>query len=396
MAKPFDLKKQLKLHDKGLLRRLFADKHRVLTDVPWEGLKPHEVDPIIERWPGIPEGTRRQLEVILQDVNELADERSQKVLVEDIDWRCPDKREAFADWKCLHDKALWAYLEVPDAFDEAAIFARAEALRGGQFSNRWNSLPKRKLTVTDELRAALEQAVRDYYHEKELRGEHCRVHHYQRANGADYFYAYLPEWADKRLGFNDAGDLVARELKYAFHNVFIYEPDAGALEIIARGGKAVQLPLRRAFCGAVLDVTVEDTDPIRRSYDLDHLLDPSFSFTTEPEDRITTVRLRRVRVVPVFNDPTVEGCELRLRETANLTEVRAAVTKFCTAFGLTPSQLYVVQAGIQIEFQSDGRRRPKTMTFNVSTPNTCDLKSKPDEVRAVGERCIRRWRILRD
>jgi len=40
MAKPFDLKKQLKLHDKGLLRRLFADKHRVLTDVPWEGLKP--------------------------------------------------------------------------------------------------------------------------------------------------------------------------------------------------------------------------------------------------------------------------------------------------------------------------------------------------------------------
>jgi hypothetical protein len=138
--------------------------------------------------------------------------------------------------------------------------------------------------------------------------------------------------------------------------VFIYEPDAGALEIIARGGKAVQLPLRRAFCQAVLDLTVEDTDPIRRSYELDHLLDPSFSFTTEPEDRITAVRLRRVRVVPVFNHPTLEGCELRLRETAGLAEVRAAVIKFCTAFGLTPSQLHVVQAGIQIEFQSDGRR----------------------------------------
>jgi hypothetical protein len=396
MAKPFDLKKQLKLHDKGLLRRLFVEKFQVLADFPWDTLKPHEVDPITEGWPTVPDQTRRELEVVLQDVNELSDERSQKVLVEDIDWRCPDKKEVFAGWKCLHDKALWAYLEAAEAFDEAAIFARAEALRGGQFSNRWNSLPKQKLTVTEGLRAKLEQGVRDYYHEKELRGEHCRVHHYQRANGADYFYAYLPEWADKRLGFNDAGDLVARELNYAFHNVFIYEPDAGALEIIAKGGKPVQLPLRRAFCQAVLDLTVEDTDPIRRSYELDHLLDPSFSFATEPEDRITTVRLRRLRVVPVFNDPTLEGCELRLRETANLAEVRAAVTKFCSAFGLTPSQLHVVQAGIQIEFQSDGRRRPKTMTFNVSTPNTCDLKSKPDEVRAVGERCVRRWRILRD
>ncbi len=125
MAKPFDLKKQLKLHDKGLLRRLFVDRFQVLADVPWDGLRPHEVDPIIEGWPGISEHTRQELEVVLQDVNKPSDERSQKVLVEDLDWRCPDKREAFAGWKCLHDKALWAYLEVPDGFDEAARRSRA-------------------------------------------------------------------------------------------------------------------------------------------------------------------------------------------------------------------------------------------------------------------------------
>ena len=396
MAKPFDLKKQLKLHDKGLLRRLFADKYQVLIDVPWETLKPHEVDPIVEGWPSIHEETRRQLEVILQDVNELADERSQKVLVEDIEWRCPDKRGAFAGWSCLHDKALWAYLEAGETFDQAAIFARAEALRGGLFSNRWNSLPKRPLEMTETLRVALEESVRDYYQTKELRGDRCRVHHYRRGNGADYFYAYLPEWADKRLGFDTEGNLTPRELNYAFHNVFIYEPADGALEIIAKGGKPVQLPLRRAFCQSVLGIAVEDTDPIRRCYYLDHLLDPSFSFIAEPDDGVAAVRLRRLRVVSSFADPTLEWCELRLRETANLAEVREAVSKFCTAFDLTPAQLHIVQASIQIEFQSDGRRRPKTMTFNVSTPNTCDLKSKPDDVRAVGERCIRRWRILRD
>jgi len=143
-------------------------------------------------------------------------------------------------------------------------------------------------------------------------------------------------------------------------------------------------------------VIVEDTDPIRRCYHLNHLLEPSFSFTTENEDRVASVRLRRLRVLPAFSEAVLEGCELRLRESAGLPDVRLVIDKFCKAFDLIPSQLSVVQAGIQIEFQSDGRRRPKTMTFNVSTPNTCDLKSKPDEVRAVGERCIRRWRILRD
>jgi len=396
MAKHFDLKKQLKLHDKGLLRRLFADEHKVLADLPWVSMRPHEADPIVEGWNEIPDETRRQLEVILQDVNELADERSQKVLIEDIEWSCPDRRDEFAAWRSLHDKALWAYLEARETFDEAAIFARAEALRGGQFSRRWNSLPKKKLVVTDALKSELEKVVRDFYHEKELRDDQCRVHHYARANGSDYFYAYLPEWADKRLGFDLNGNLTPRELNYAFHNVFIFEPENGALEIIAEGGLPVHLPLRRAFCKSVLGVTVEDTDPIKRSYELDHLLDPTFAFTTEAEDCISSVRLRRVRVLPDVALPALEGAELKLREHATLQMVRKAVSQFLKAYGLSRSQLTVVQAGIQIEFQSDGKRRSRTMTFNVSTPNTCDLKSKPDDVRAVGERCIRRWRILRD
>jgi hypothetical protein len=394
MAKAFDLKKQLRLLDKSLLRRLFSELG-VLGEVPWDSLKPHDIAPIIDGWNVLDDEIRRQLEVILQDVNELADERSQRVLVEDIEWRCPENLAAFAAWSGLQDKALWAYLDARDAFDQAAIFARAEALRGGQFSNRWNGLEKKPLEVTNDLITKLEESVCGYYREKELRANHCRVNHYRRANGADYFYAYLPEWADKRLGFDKQGDLTPRELEYAFHDVFIFEPADGALEIIAKGGKQVKLPLRRAFCKSVLDVTVEDTDPIRASYELDHLLGPSFAFTTEPDDKISQVRLRRVKVVPNFDDPVLEGCELRLKEKSSLADFRVAVSKFCSAFGLTLSQLHVVQVGIQIEFLSDGHRKGKTMTFNVGYPDTCDLKSKPDEVRVVGERCIRRWGILR-
>jgi hypothetical protein len=395
MARPFDLKKQLKLHDRTLLRRLFAE-HGVLADVPWDDVRPHDVEPIVARWPAVPDDRRRHLEVVLQDVNELAQERCQRVLVEDLDECRPDAREAFRAWPGQHDRALWAYLDAREVFDGAATFARAEALRGGQFANRWNSLPKEPLEFTPDRKAALERGIRDFYREKELRDDRCCVHHARRANGADYFYAYIPEWADKRLGFDAAGELQAYEQKYAFHNVFVFEPADGSLEIVARGGKKVQLPLRRAFCDAVLGLKVEDTDPIRRSYYLDHLLDPAFAFATEPDDRVAAVRLRRLRVLPIVDRPALEGAELRLKEVASLDEVRTAAARFCAAFDLERSQVAVVQAGIQIEFQREGRARPRSMTFNVSTPTTCDLKSKPDDVRVVGERCIRRWRILRD
>ena len=83
--------------------------------------------------------------------------------------------------------------------------------------------------MTPEKIAALQEEVRrSYYWKKELAGEVCRVHHYPRANGAEYFFAYLPDWPDKMLIFED-GNLTPREQEYAFSNVFVYLPAEGAL-----------------------------------------------------------------------------------------------------------------------------------------------------------------------
>lgn len=394
MAKPFDLRKQFKLHDKALLRRLFADQPAMQV-VPWETLRRHDVEPIVAAWESMHDD-RRHFQVILLDVNELADPRGQRVLMEEMQWRCPDKLAQFPELSCPADKALWAYMEARDAFDQAAIFARAEALRNGQFSNRWNSLPREPLLVTAERIKALEEELRTYYWKKELRGERCRVHHYQRPGGAEYFFAYLPDWPDKLLTFDAEGNLTPREESYTFTNVFVCMPSEGAVEIIARGGKKVQLPLRKAFCRAVIGVEVDDEEPVRPSYRLDHLLDPAFAFTAQPDDRLAAVFLRRVRLVPKVYVPAVEYLEPKFVEGASRADVLAALGSLLSAYNLDRSQATVTQVGIQLQFMSDGCRKARTMTFNVSCPNTCDLKSKPDDVRVIGERLIRDWEILRD
>ena len=89
MAKLFDLRKQFKLLNKGLLKRLFADEP-AMHAVAWESLAHHDTEPIVAAWETLADDRRRHFQVVLQDINEVADPRGLKLLMEDMEWRCPD------------------------------------------------------------------------------------------------------------------------------------------------------------------------------------------------------------------------------------------------------------------------------------------------------------------
>jgi hypothetical protein len=56
----------------------------------------------------------------------------------------------------------------------------------------------------------------------------------------------------------------------------------------------------------------------------------------------------------------------------------------------------VLQASFHLKFQHNGAGRQPTLTFDVSVPNSSNLKSKPDEQREVGERCLKLWEVVAD
>ncbi|MFO0911492.1 MAG: hypothetical protein U0795_00925 [Pirellulales bacterium] len=392
MSKAFDLRKQLKLHDKGLLCRLFEGQ-REMADVPWETLRPHDVEPIVRAWETLGDG-RRRFQVVLQDVQELTDPRAQRVLLEVFEYRCPDKLSELQKLSSPADRALWAYLDARDAFEEALLFGRAEAMRTGQYANRWNSLPKQPVDVTPEKLADLEKALTGFYWGRELRGEICRVHHYSRAGGSEFFFSYLPDWPDKQLTFDNEENLIPTDERRTFTNVFVYEPDSGAVELIAKGGRKVHSPLRKAFCRALLGLDVEDAPPLKPAYQLDHLLKPEFEFPTDPQDRIAEVRLRRLRIFPRRTSPLLEYVEFKFAGQAARLDGLSAVYRTLMELGLGTDQVTVSHAGIQVQFLGDSERRSRTMMFTIAAPSSCDLKSKSDDDRLVGEKCLRQWGIL--
>lgn len=392
MATPFDPRKVLKQIANPLLREFFARRGE-LGDVPWDDITEHKIEPVFAAWQALPERQRVEVQMILRDINELADHRGLAVLAEEILWRCPDRAEEFKSQNGKADKAMWVYLHVPGAFAEAALFARADALAAGRHWIKRNGLPKTALVVDDAMRERLEAALTAFYGPLQMRGRHCTVEHYPRAGGADYFFAYLDDYPDKHVVFDEDGQPIVRSDRYAFQNLFVYSGDEGSVELHAQGGKKVWAPLQVAFCKAVLGVDVPPADPLRPSFHLDHLMTPNFPLPTDPNDKVDEARIMRLRLAPRGAGGYVE---VKADPKAGPDDIHRKINRWLKMENIPAERTRVSQATFSLKFVHDGPGRQPTLTFDVSAPHSSNLKSKPDEQRAVGERCLKLWGVVHD
>ncbi len=392
MAKPFDPRKILKQIANPLLREFFARRGE-LGDVPWDDLSEHKIEPVFEAWQTLPEKQRLEVQVILRDISELADHRGMAVLAEEILWRRSERADEFKAQESKADKAMWVYLHVRPAFDEAALFARADALACGRYWVKRDGLPKGTLIIDDDQQNRLGEALTSFYGPAQMRGRFCKIAHYRRGGGADYFFAYLDDYPDKHVVFEDGGEPVVRADRYAFENLFVYNSDEGSMEVYAPGGKKVWSPLQVAFCKAVLKKDIPPADPLRPSFKLDHLLTPDFPLPTDPNDLVEEARITRMRLVPIGSGGYIE---IKADPRAHRNDIYHKIERWLRSQTLSANSTRVMQATFSLKFLHDGPGRQPTLTFDVSAPHSSNLKSKPDEQRVVGERCLKRWGVVDD
>jgi hypothetical protein len=241
---------------------------------------------------------------------------------------------------------------------------------------------------------ALANALRDYYWPNQMRGNHCHVEHYTRTGGNEYFFAYLDDWPDTRLVFEETGKIDSLSARFAFSVLFVFCPHDGSLELIANGGHAIQFPLQRAFCKTVLGLDVEPADPMRPAYRLQHVLDPSFSYPTACTDCVGKVRLSRIRLTPTLTSYPVTSYELKFSPTITRPQWLEVIQNQLEGHGLRPTQVLVEQATFQLTFLRTGGGRSRSLTFTIAMPSNCDLKTKPDDIREVGQRCLNMWGMV--
>jgi hypothetical protein len=136
----------------------------------------------------------------------------------------------------------------------------------------------------------------------------------------------------------------------------------------------------------ILGTNLPPADPNVRPFALDHLMDRSLGFPTDPEDGITQVAIRGMRLSVVGNrrrrillEPDPEGGPEVIYDMLERDLNRERLPR---------SILHVTK--VKLEFQFNGAR---PLTFDVSYPSYCNLKSKREEHRLIGEKYMRRFGI---
>jgi hypothetical protein len=385
--KQYNPKTVLRQISNRVLKDMF-EHHGHVIEAEWEDLAPRQVQDIYDAFLKLPEADRRDFEVELQDIHTVAQvDKGVRLLVEEAAFDGLDVAAELDRFDSRYDKAVWMLLNHGDVWEKAAVLAHAETLQNRSWHKR-NGLPRKAPDMSAPVIEGLENDISAFYWQAEGRGQLCRIDHLRRNAHLDYFFVYLSDHPDTEIIWDEEGNWQRIKRCHAFEVVFVYDRDMGTMDVHAQGGRKVVEPLQKLFAKAVLGIALEPEDPAECPHRLDGLKERTFAFDTDPEDGITQVAIRLLSVSPMGNPK--KKITVQLATDGNPEDIYVALEHDLNHEKLPISLLRVEKA--RISMQLDGYGRSKSLTFDIS-PRTCSLKSKPERLRELGEKYLRRWGI---
>jgi hypothetical protein len=374
----------------SLLKEFFVRKNH-LVELEWWRYEETSIEAIYEAWQKLPPNERKEIEGVFRAVDEMACEAGVKALVEEGPFHGQDLGTRLDKLEGLHHKAMWSYLNHPVIFQAASVFLSVESLPGRSWV-RVTDLPRKEPDTSQAARDKLADSLSRYYREREGRGHRCTVESYPRGQDQHYFFAYPDDYADTYIGHDDDGHFCRRPQKRAFEVVFVYDPREGTLELFAKGGRDLREEVQRIFCTTILGENGTLGRQINAIYDLDGLLSRDFPFPTDPVDGIEEVRVRSLRL----NFGPWRRLTLEANPQADREDLYDMLDEYLNDKTLRATDVKVTKATLQLRLRDRGKgKRQNAITFDVTYPESCTLKSLTEEQRLLGEKYLKRWKIDR-
>lgn len=146
-----------------------------------------------------------------------------------------------------------------------------------------------------------------------------------------------------------------------------------------------------SMCDNARHIPTEDRNS--HPYELNGLLSRNFQFPTQPADGIDSVRVRKMRL-------SVKGAPrrritLEADPQAGVDDIYDMMEDYMNQDRLPASILNVTQVGLKFSFDPSHEDFPKSLSFELTWPNSSNLKSKPEGVRELAEKYLRQWGLDR-
>ncbi len=378
------------------LLQTYFGKLDVLQELSWKDLANHQIDGVYDGWQSLPEPQRLEIERMFEEAEALASENGLKAIIDEGTFHGLDLATELKTFQNFRDKALQVAIEYPQVFQVAGTINHAHSLSRRYWRRRGN-MPLRQPDVSQSALDEFRDAISAYFLQNEGRGHRCTVDTYLRVNRYHYFFAYPDNYADTYLGHDEQGQFVRRAQRPAFEIVFLLDPVDGTLDIYAQGGKVVQESLQTIFSRTLLRQELPPESSVGHPYELNGLKSRDFviaSQDTDPEDGIDEIQIRKMRL------SVLGGSKRRITLEVDPNGGPGAIYDMldeCLNRQNLPEALFnITLAQFHFRFVHTGQGRQRTLTFEVSHPNSSNLKScSREELRLIGEKYLRRWGIDR-
>ena len=370
MARQYNPRSFFRQAPNKLLKGYFDDRG-VLNEIKFKELKETKIETIYDAWLALPEKGRSKMEKDFREIDFLATEGGVKAIIDEAIYHGEELGPLLSELKNHHDRAFWAFLNRPAYWKGALQFHYADNIPNSYWRKRKN-IPHESAQVEPKNIQDLEQGISRYFHNKEGRGKNCRVECYRR-NDLDYFFAYPEDYAQASIEWID--DEFARPPRTpAFELIFVYSQSDGTLEVFLRGSKKPVPELQKVFGETILGSRLGPDEKDEKVYHLNALKKRDFQFVYNPTSGITDVRVRKIRLSGMF------GKREKITLEEDPTYVRDAIYDLLDKLqkrnpSITLSGYNITQVGLKVFFSAAvGSRRGRTRSFDVTYPNSCNLK----------------------
>ncbi len=362
------------------LLRAYFEQRRLLMDFDWDGLG-ESIEPLHDAWMGLPGKERHACWVDFETAFGLSSRRGIQTLLDSTGSSAERERVLKTMGKgTVADKVFRVLLDHPDVFAVARRFAWADGLK-----RHWQ--PRQDLPAADP--QIDETSVAARYRKLDGRGEYSTVRAHWRGETL-YVMIYISDHPEAVEEFENSDDLKRSTRQRAFDVVYRYEPASGAFEMYAEGDKEFRRSLAQDFVDRVLKQEVALPVDEVLSFDLEKIKNPDFRFATDGAEGVKSMELRSMRLVAEGTDggritfgtpPRTPNAKLHPFIKRGLNETR-----------LPLDTLTVEQVTINAQV-ANGTRRPSSVTFQITSSNTCNLKDTPehDKIRT----CLKRSGVIR-
>lgn len=322
-------------------------------------------------------------------IDALTDELGKSMLSHAIE---DDEIEEYWKLDNEYDRSLWLFLKDINRFVKVEDSYYVDTRRHGQMYDGFtgpknlpvlldgNPLEAFKTKVLELFRAVGNIKV-EYYKRVRPESEDQEVEIIQ-------IMVYREDLPSMMRAF-EGEELITKAYRPVKEFALTYDPEDGAIEVVAEGSQE-RKKVALIFAETLLQSPIKGEKIPLKQYKIQKLLNP-VELSVDPADNIESAKVTMLKVARPNRNNTVT-LDVSTKEESKIYDIS---NEYFGENDPLKNGFKLLEARISIKFKPDDEsRRGKVIHVNIGEPNRCNLKSKSQKEKLIGEKYLKEWDLV--